>query len=324
MARAPPPRLAGPAREGFGKRMAADDGLALAPLFLAALGAPAPPAPPGELEDALRGALRSARLAWPDIDVPADAFVASLASRLPPAQRSPAALRALHAADLYLVCACDRLDPRALAAFETHYFSEVDRALARMKLSPLAVDDVKGKLREKLFFPANGERTPLASYSGRGALGAWLRLVAVRAALKAMRAASKDAPEGLDELDLALRGVDPELTYLKTTFAAEFKTALAESIDALSVRDRNLLRQHALDGLTIDQLGALYRVHRATAARWVADVRARLLKEVQRRLMTRLRLDQDELDSVMRLARSQLDVSVQRLLQPKKPKGRGP
>jgi tetratricopeptide (TPR) repeat protein len=71
----------------------------------------------------------------------------------------------------------------------------------------------------------------------------------------------------------------------------------------------------------IDQLGALYRGYRATAARWVADVRARLRKAVPRQLMARPRLDEAELESVMRLARSQLDVSVRRLLQPKKGKG---
>jgi hypothetical protein len=37
--------------------------------------------------------------------------------------------------------------------------------------------------------------------------------------------------------------------------------------------------------------------------------------------MARPRLDEAELESVMRLARSQLDVSVRRLLQPKKGKG---
>lgn len=67
-------------------------------------------------------------------------------------------------------------------------------------------------------------------------------------------------------------GGDPELSHLKATFAAEFKFALTLAIDELSVRDRNLLRQSVLDGLTIDQLGKLYRVHRATAARWVDDV----------------------------------------------------
>ncbi|HEU4533519.1 MAG TPA: hypothetical protein VFS00_05350 [Polyangiaceae bacterium] len=312
--------------------MERNDDLALAAAFLAALGEGAPAAPPraalgerapapppAELGAALHGALRAGRQAWPAFDVPAEAFVTALAARLPPPLRTPSAIRALHAADLYLACACALRDERAITAFEKQYLPEVDRALGRMKLAAIA-DEVKSKLREKLFFPRDGERSPLASYSGRGGLGAWLRLVAVRAALKTLRA-SKDAPDDIDELDLALGGGDPEMTYLKATFAAEFKSALAEAIEELSVRDRNLLRQHALDGLTIDQLGTLYRVHRATAARWVVDVRARVLQAVQRRLMARLRLDEAELESVMRLARSQLDVSVRRLLQPKKGKG---
>jgi RNA polymerase sigma-70 factor (ECF subfamily) len=301
--------------------MPADDDPPLAPLFGAAPDGAAG-ATPAELEAALRDALGDARRAWPELAVPPADFVRYLAATLTPPQRGAPALRALHAADLYLACACARRDPRAIAAFEARYFPEIDRALARMKLAPPAADDVKGALRERLLFPREGERSPLASYSGRGSLGAWLRLVTVRAALKALRT-SKDAAGDPEDIDVAVPGGDPELAYLKAAFAAEFKATLAQAIEALSVRERNLLRQSILDGLTIDQLGTLYRVHRATAARWIADVRTKVLDEVRARLMTRLKLDADELESVMRLARSQLDVSVHRLLLPKKRKGPG-
>lgn len=301
-----------------------NDDLELAPIFLSALEPPGQSTPggPGELEGALRDALDVARRAWPDLGLLAADFVRYLAAALPPSQRAAATIRTLHVGDLYLVCACARNDARAIAAFEEHHLPEIDRALARMKLARPLVDDIKGGLRERLLFPREGERSPLATYSGRGGVGAWLRLVAVRAALRSLRV-SKDAPSRPEDLDVAMPGGDPELSHLKSAFAAEFKIALAEAIGALSVRERNLLRQSVLDGLTIDQLGGLYRVHRATAARWVADVRGRVLDEVRRRLMTRLRLDEGELESVMRLARSQLDVSVNRLLQPKRGKGEG-
>jgi hypothetical protein len=41
-------------------------------------------------------------------------------------------------------------------------------------------------------------------------------------------------------------------------------------VRTLSRRDRNLLRYQYFDHLTVDDIGALHRVHRATAARGVA------------------------------------------------------
>ncbi|MFC1610733.1 transcriptional regulator, partial [Myxococcota bacterium] len=83
---------------------------------------------------------------------------------------------------------------------------------------------------------------------------------------------------------------------------------------SLSAKDRNLLRQSLLDGLSIDQLGAIYRVHRATAARWLAGARERVLKETLSALRQRLKIDEAEFKSLINLVRSQLDLSLARLL----------
>jgi RNA polymerase sigma-70 factor, ECF subfamily len=294
-----------------------DAGDSLVALFLEALPPASAATPPGELGAALDEALAAARLAWPALEVPPEAFARYLAARLPPAADLGSATRSLYAADLYLACACDRGDTAAIAAFDARYMPEIDRALERLRVAPLIADDLKGGMREKLFFPKDGDRSLLAGYSGRGEIGAWLRAVAVRAARKTLRPARATPAEREAEFGAGAPGADPELGYLRATFAAESTSALAEAIAELPVRDRNLLRQYYIDGLTVDQLGKLYRVHRATAARWVTDVRDALVKDVQRRLMRRLRLDENELKSVMRAARSQLDLSIQRLLQPK-------
>ena len=155
----------------------------------------------------------------------------------------------------------------------------------------------------------------MLGYSGRGDVGGWVRAVGVRAAIKARRSNQRVRPD-MDELEVAVPSDSPELAYLKATFAAEFRAALTEAIEALPLRDRNLLRQYLLDGLTIDQFGKVYCIHRATAARWLAELRGRLLKQVHRTLAKRLRLSEAELRSAMSLARSQLDISLQRLLSP--------
>ena len=55
-------------------------------------------------------------------------------------------------------------------------------------------------------------------------------------------------------------------------------------------------------------------VHRATAARWVAHAREALVGGVRRTLETRFRIGSDELDSLLRLVHSRLELSLGLLL----------
>ena len=80
------------------------------------------------------------------------------------------------------------------------------------------------------------------------------------------------------------------------------------------MRERNLLKQSVLFGATVDDLGALYKVHRATAARWIAAAREHLVEETRQRMIAHLRIGPAEYDSILELIHSQLDVSVSRVL----------
>jgi RNA polymerase sigma-70 factor, ECF subfamily len=80
------------------------------------------------------------------------------------------------------------------------------------------------------------------------------------------------------------------------------------------VRQRNLLRQHILDELTIDDLARLYRVHRATCARWLADARADLGKQTRKRLMSALGMPTSDVDSLLRFLDSDIELSISRIL----------
>jgi RNA polymerase sigma-70 factor (ECF subfamily) len=71
-----------------------------------------------------------------------------------------------------------------------------------------------------------------------------------------------------------------------------------------------------IDGLTIDDIGAIYRVHRATAARWLVGIRDKLVEQTRGRLAAKLGVDTEEAASIVRLVQSQLDVSVIRHLGP--------
>ena len=62
---------------------------------------------------------------------------------------------------------------------------------------------------------------------------------------------------------------DPEVEYMKRTYANEFKASFADALKQLGPREQTLLRYHHVDGLNIDEIGAIYRVHRVTAFRWI-------------------------------------------------------
>jgi RNA polymerase sigma-70 factor (ECF subfamily) len=71
-----------------------------------------------------------------------------------------------------------------------------------------------------------------------------------------------------------------------------------------------------LDELSIDELATIYRVHRATCARWLSDAREQVRKQTRRRLLERLGTPAAELDSFMRYLDSDLELSLPRLLRP--------
>src|SRR4051812_49199600 len=165
-----------------------------------------------------------ARAAWPAIELSADRFVAYLAERLPDGADPEAALRAVNATDLYLACACAHGDPAALAAFDEHCLTAVDRTLARLDLDADMVGELKQRLRRVLLVSEHGPPR-IVSFAGRGALRSWVRVLAVHEAWAALRARGRQpAPD--DRLaELASAGATPELEYLKRTYRSDFERA---------------------------------------------------------------------------------------------------
>ncbi len=217
--------------------------------------------------------------------------------------------------DLEIARACAQGDREAIAHVEAAHFPEVRRALGRMRLPAEEIADVMQGLRADLFVPSAEHAPRIGAYEGRGSLGSWLRVCATRAALKRKHRARREV--ALDEdalLEELAPGDDPELALLKQVYRAEFKAAFSDALAALTDRDRTVLRFRVVDGLSIDDLGAFYGVHRATADRWAARAEDALVTGTRRALMQRARLGADECESVMRLLRSQLDATIRRRL----------
>jgi RNA polymerase sigma-70 factor (ECF subfamily) len=252
------------------------------------------------------------RAAWPDVKVSETTIANRLAARL--ADDPEARTENLHDSDLYLAMALAENDPAALKAFEANLVPQIDVALRRLRLAGGTADEVKQALRFELLVGVDGHRR-IADYAGRGELAAWLRVSATRKALKVIR--KIDREETLDEILLdhwpdATPG--PEQKQLRSQYTAELKKAIREAFAALEVRQRNLLRQHILDELTIDDLARLYRVHRATCARWLADARADLGRQTRKRLMNALGMPTKEVDSLLRFLDSDIELSISRIL----------
>jgi RNA polymerase sigma-70 factor (ECF subfamily) len=267
----------------------------------------------------LAALLDRARAAWPGFTVDAATFERYVSDRL--GDRDVDGDFELHVEDLYLACGCVQGLPEAVRAFEERYLQQVPAYLSRVAgvdRSEALVDEVKQVLRERLLVAQGSkeeEAQPrLATYSGRGALGSWMQVAAIRAALNLRRGEQKAA--ALEEGDgEPLYGADPEVRLLQERYREDFRAAFAESLMALDIDQRQLLRLHFLDGLSLGQLGALYQADKSSVSRWLAAAREALFDQTRSRLRERLQLSGGEFASLMRVVRSQLiEVSLERLL----------
>jgi RNA polymerase sigma-70 factor (ECF subfamily) len=274
---------------------------------------------PDEVEDVLVSTIARAEATWPGVRVAHERFARFLAERLDDDVVS--SLAALETDDLYLACGCIDRAPAAVHAFEHACMPVIDRAIASTGATEVETADLRQIVRLRLLVPtaaAAGDSPPrLASYSGEGSLAAWVRVIATREASRLLTRERREVATDDDHmLGMLTPSDDPEIGYFKRLYRAEFKSAFQAAVGSLSARDRLLLQQHLVDGLGIDQLAAFHQVHRATTARWLGAARREVLDRTRSELIRRLQLSHDELDSIMRLISSRLDVSFPALLVP--------
>jgi RNA polymerase sigma-70 factor (ECF subfamily) len=217
-------------------------------------------------------------------------------------------------ADLVLAWAAARGDRTALRQVDG-LIAAIAPALRGIDGTPDFVDEVSQAVRVRLLVAAEPGSDPrIAAYRGRGPLGAWIRAAAMRVAIDRKRSAAP-ALAGADLLgDLVSGEPDPALRHLKTLHRADFQQALADALAALPDRQRAVLRLHHVDGLRLAEIGRLYGVHESTVSRWVTRAAEEVADQTRRRLTDRLSLSGSSVDSLARLVRSQLDLSIARIL----------
>ena len=269
---------------------------------------------PPAVEEALAAFLAREKAAWPPFALDDDAFMEDVAAKLGADGDVPSALAGLHAADMYLAAACASHHPKALAEFERLYVAEVPRSLSRLAPSADFVKEVQQALRDKLLVPQGERRPRIADYSGRGALGAWVRVAALRTALS-MRRGRKEALARDGAIpDQAAPATDPDALAVRKRYRGALKTAMQSALASLPEEDRTLLRMHVIEGLSVAELGERHGVHGSTISRRITRIRAAVLEEARRQLSVAERLRESEFRSVVRVLQSDLDVSIERIL----------
>jgi RNA polymerase sigma-70 factor (ECF subfamily) len=97
---------------------------------------------------------------------------------------------------------------------------------------------------------------------------------------------------------------------MQRRYGPTFRQALRDALVGLDAEDRNLLRLYYLEGLNIGSIAVVFHVSRATIGRRVLAVRQRLMEDMRRLLRGRLKATPTELESLMRVVRSDLAVSI--------------
>lgn len=267
-----------------------------------------------DLEERLRGLPLRAGDLRTEIELDDDIFVHHVGELLRPNADPIGALEGLRVDELWLTCGCKVGSPAALRIFERTYVPEAKRVL-RHKGSSTDEDEFLQRFRDRLL-TSTGDKPPrIAAFSGRGELRNWVRVVAHRMILDDFRSRGQDLETPTDASSaIASSAPDPEMAALKSAYRDDFKAAFESAFASLSAGDRTLLRYRYVDGLEVQQIAVIDGRHRVSVSRALSRIRNTLLEQLRADLAERLRMGASEAESMVRFMRSQLDVSISRLL----------
>ena len=241
--------------------------------------------------------------AWPDVAVDEVRFAAALTRLM---ESAPAEL--IDVPGFFLAQAVAQGGAGAHAAFDG-LLKEIGNGLRRQATDDEVTETLQ-RLRERMLV---GEAPRIGLYAARGPLIGFLRITALNL-LRNMRggpAAETDSDEALAALPDA---VNVEALLVGADQQAQFREAFRAAVRTVTPRERALLRFNLLDGLSIDELAPMYRVHRSSVARWLADARAALAVRTREQLAAQLRLPPAELESLLASVQKHFDLSLSRAL----------
>ncbi|MEM9695329.1 MAG: sigma-70 family RNA polymerase sigma factor [Myxococcota bacterium] len=267
-----------------------------------------------EVSAALRKLYHQGLERYPDIEVDEEDFAAFVAARA----KVDVPVGSLHGAGLFLACACLAGDNRAVARFQAEVKPVIDSVFRRLGFMRYA-EEIRQRVLRAVVVGESGHPA-LVNYTGRGAIGNWIRVITVREAYRYVRQKQRtNEREVMSDddrmMDLAVaEDANPELLHLKQDYRDKFKQSFQTAFANLTHRQRNVLRYQYLDGLNLEQIGAIYDVSRATVARWRAQARDDLFSGTRKAMRDIHRVPADEFKKALQLIESAMDVSLSRLL----------
>jgi RNA polymerase sigma-70 factor (ECF subfamily) len=216
--------------------------------------------------------------------------------------------------DLYLAFAAAGGDAAAIEQLERNVMPAAIAALRVIGTSSDALDECLQRVRMALLIGRDDAHPRLLDYRGQGTLRAWVRVVAVRESLMMHRSRKEIALGDAVLASVPDAGDDPELRYLRGEMRDHLAGAVASALAVLSSRERALLRYSLIDGLTLDEIGAIYGAHKSSVSRWLSRTRERLWQAARDQLTAELAGQSEQISSLVRRLRSGLDLSLERLL----------
>jgi RNA polymerase sigma-70 factor (ECF subfamily) len=190
--------------------------------------------------------------------------------------------RGLHLRDLALAHACARGNEVAWSEFLREFRQPMLQAAIAITRSPSAGEELADSLYAELFGLTQREgvrSSPLASYSGRGALMGWLRATLAQRHVGQHRRTHREDPLEEEDYPATPTQAAPEPHHL-----ARLSSAVREVLSALPAEDRFLLSAYFLDGHTLLEIATLLRVHEATVSRRIGKLTRQLHKQLLKRL----------------------------------------
>jgi RNA polymerase sigma-70 factor, ECF subfamily len=255
----------------------------------------------------LRAIIDTARQRYGRVSVGIDEFSAHL--------RRPCYAGALpsNGEALYLCLACSLGDQEACNALERVHLSNLRPFLADLRLSESLVDDVRQEMLHRLLV---GHNPKVLTYQGRGPFEVWLRRIARRAAIDLLRRQRREGSQrATAKHHMHTCSESPEEIAAREASVRVVFAALNESLQSLEGSERELLRNHFVQGLSIDVLARRFSIDRSTAARRITRTVRRVRSGVEREVLRQTgRIYAPEVAAVGSSLSLYCDVDVDRML----------
>ncbi|HKU38314.1 MAG TPA: sigma-70 family RNA polymerase sigma factor [Polyangiales bacterium] len=216
--------------------------------------------------------------------------------------------------DLFVACGCTLGAAGALESFDARFHALIEQVARSFDPAPHFCDEVKQELRRTLFVSTSAAGPRIAQFAGRGPLASWVVTIAKRIALRLKKGQAERRYAREDALAQQLSPErDVEWAWLAGRYRDAIERALTLALRQLSTRDRMILRLHTVRGLTMGVIARMYGVSQPTVSRWMRDAREQVQRAVLAAVSDECHCEDHELESIVRLVQSQLELSVSSL-----------